>query len=144
MKDFINYNQALELKELGFDEPCFVKVWWLNSINRHTNEPFNPHITINGQDIKFEYPIPEKHPLSEFGVLELQVPTFSQAMKWFDDNTELKGFVCPSIKEEHFDWLIRIDWEEEIECEEAYSSRQEAESACLDKLIEIIKSKLPC
>ena len=70
---------------------------------------------------------------------EVKAPLYQQAFRWFDENTELKGFVCPSIKEEHFDWLIRIDWEEEIECEEAYPSRQEAELACLTKLIEIVE-----
>ena len=138
-KEFVPYEQALALKELGFDEPCFVKVWWLNSINRHTKEPYKPRITMNGQDIKFEYPTPEKHPSTEFDILELQVPTFSQAFRWFDEHTDLMGFVVPSIKDNHFDWLIRIDWEEEIECEEAYSSRSEAELACLRKLIEIVK-----
>jgi hypothetical protein len=30
MKDFILYPEALELKDLGFDEPCFGK--WLSSL----------------------------------------------------------------------------------------------------------------
>jgi len=35
-KEFIPYKQALELKELGFDEPCFfpfIVIWFLLSIH---------------------------------------------------------------------------------------------------------------
>ena len=115
-KEFVPYEEALELKELGFDEPCFGYL----KPNVLTYE-----ITI-GEFNEFEH-----H----------SAPTFSQAFRWFDENTELMGFVVPSIKDGHFDWLIRIDWEEEIECEEAYPSRQEAELACLTKLIEIVEQQ---
>ncbi len=125
-KEFVPYEQALALKELGFDEPCFVKVWWLNSINRHTKEPYKPHITMNGQDIKFEYPTPEKYPSTEFDILELQVPTFSQAFRWFREKHNLKDkygvFPHHTIM---FNYIIGGGKEEE------------AELACLKKLIEI-------
>ena len=122
-KLFLNLKQSSELQKLGFNEPCF---------GRYDGKGDNKG--------KLWYEMPNSGQ-DTIPVGDVLAPTFSQAMKWFDDNTELKGFVCPSIKEEHFDWLIRIDWEEEIECEEAYSSRQEAESACLDKLIELAKTK---
>ena len=142
MKDFVNYNQALELKELGFDEPCFVKVWWLNSTNRYTKESYKPEITMNGQDIKFDYPIPEKHPLSEFDVLELQVPTFSRAFRFFREkynlhvnktgNVNYTSFNITEPKIELLSFLRYMDTNNHYE---------EAESACLDKLIEIAKTK---
>lgn len=133
MKDFVNYNQALELKELGFDEPCFVKVWWLNSTNRHTKESYKPQITMNGHDIKFDYPIPEKHPLSEFDVLELQVPTFSRAFRFFRENHNLHH----EIEYNGYEYLGYVSGM----TANIFKTYEEAESACLDKLIEIAKSK---
>lgn len=121
-KEFVPYEEALALKELGFNEPCFAVFPDGTKMVKINDEPrnWNDNV-INGETTS--------------------APTFSQAFRWFDENTELMGFVVPSIKEGHFDWLIRIDWEEEIECDEAYSSRMEAELACLKKLIEIAKTK---
>jgi len=117
-REFVPYELAVKLKELGFDEPCF-SYYDLN------NKP-----NFFGAD-----------GLMDTHCVQVNRPTFSQAFRWFDDNTECSGYIVPSIKEGHFDWLIRIDWEEEIECEEAYSSRQEAELACLTKLIEIVETR---
>ena len=120
-KEFVPYELALELKTLGFDEPCF-------------------KCKVIGEE-HLDYTPSDYDDFPEQKEVEVLIPTFSQAFRWFDENTQLKGFVVPSIKEEHFDWLIRIDWEEEIECEEAYTSRIQAELACLEKLIEIVKYK---
>ena len=136
-KEFIPYEQALALKELGFDEPCFVKVWWLNSINSHTKEPYKPRITMNGQDIKFEYPTPEKHPSTEFDILELQVPTYSQAFRWFREKYNLTSWVYNSDVDKFFYTILqngRI-----IKAHDSVAIYEEAELACLIKLIEIVK-----
>jgi hypothetical protein len=112
-KEFIPYEQALELKELGFDEPCF-----------------GVYATKDGYVRKSAY--------DEIG----NAPLYQQAFRWFDENTDFQGFVIDSINECHFDWeIINLDTEERIECEEYYSTRQEAELACLKKLIELVKNK---
>ena len=116
-KEFVPYEEALALKELGFDEPCFA-IYVDKQLQ--INATYQNHLDFKGW---------------------VAAPTFSQAFRWFDEHTDLMGFVVPSIKDNHFDWLIRIDWEEEIECEEAYTSRIEAELACLRKLIETVKEK---
>jgi len=115
-KEFVPYEEALALKELGFDEPCFAVYF-----NTTQQLYFDKYINEFTKDVRTLAPI------------------FSQAFRWFDEHTDFMGFVVPSIKDNHFDWLIRIGWEEEIECEEAYSSRIEAELACLRKLIEIVQ-----
>jgi hypothetical protein len=112
-KEFIPYELAVKLKALGFNERC-LKCYYKDT---------GTLLEGNGN------------------VYDTPTPTFSQAFRWFDDNTECSGYIVPSLKEGHFDWLIRIDWEEEIECEEAYSSRKEAELACLLALIEIVETK---
>ena len=137
-KEFVPYEEALSLKELGFDEPCFVKIWWLNSINSHTKEPYKPHITMNGQDIKFEYPTPEKHPSTEFDILELQVPTFSQAFRWF---REKYGIFNPQrLIFETLGGKYGLQSHDEHDQVDGYfDTYEEAELACLRKLIEIVK-----
>ena len=123
-KEFVPYEEALALKEIGFNEPCF------------------KYIYVGDTGINVDHYLevePSKARNYNEDSLCISQPTFSQAFRWFDENTECSGYIVPSIKEGHFDWLIRIDWEKEIECEEAYSSRIEAELACLKKLIEIVK-----
>lgn len=109
---FVPYKIALELKELGFDEPCFgyrdgCGYLMIKSI---------PHCVISA-------------------------PTFSQAFRFFDDKTGYKGFIVPSIKEECFDWEIYHDGNKILECDEYYSLRENAELECLKKLIEIAKEQ---
>ena len=144
-KELVPYGRALELNKLGFDEPCFVRVWWLNSINRHTKESYKPQITMNGHDIKFDYPIPEKHPLSEFDVLELQVPTFSRAFRFFREKYGLYSHVRESYSFDNtLEFVSQINgnyvnhgiFDKPVN---RFYSYEEAESACLDKLIEIAK-----
>ena len=114
-KDFTLYPEALELKQLGFDEPCF---------GVFINENF--HLIFSN------------HQLDTI----VLAPTYSQAFRWFDENTSFQGFVIPSIKEGHFDWkILNLDTEEEIQCEEYFQTRLEAELASLRKLIEIVKEK---
>ena len=126
-KEFVPYEQALALKELGFPQDF-------------TNDGIWYYVTLSSGIINsFCWTSGEDEPPKMFKPIIR--PTCSQAFRWFDENTELKGFVVPGIKEEHFDWLIRIDWEKEIECQEAYSSRIEAELACLRKLIEIVRER---
>ena len=136
-KELVPYQEALELKELGFDEKGFVKVRWLNSVHYQTKVPFKPHITMNGQDIKFEYPIPEKHPSPGFKALELQVPTFSQAFRWFREKYNLTSWVYNSDVDKFFYTILqngRI-----IKAHDSVAIYEEAELACLIKLIEIVK-----
>ena len=59
-KEFIPYEQALELKELGFDEPCF---GWYAS---------------------------DKSLIKDYVIkMHLRVPTFSQAFRWFREEYKL-------------------------------------------------------
>jgi hypothetical protein len=146
--EFIPYESALELKEFGFDEPCIMKIWWLNSIHKDTKIPFEPHITINKNDIDFEYPTPKQHPIDGFNALELYVPTFSQAFRWFRDKHNIDAWVQPFMMEkngtpflpdESYSYWIFKDGvlvADEVD----FLNPEEAELACLEKLIEIVKT----
>ena len=122
-KEFVPYELALKLKQLGFDEPCF---------GRFNNDGYllithtEKYIISNGVD------------RSEFFTL---APTFSQAFRWFREkhgmvfNLVGSGPYYPSIA------FILIDGNSDIELGE-YDNYEEAELACLDKMIEIVESKM--
>ena len=70
-KEFLPYEQALELKELGFDEPCFayydVIKMELDTISSEVCERLCKHDT------------------------HFKAPTFSQAFRFFRENYGLEG-----------------------------------------------------
>ena len=126
-KEFIPYEQALALKELGFDEPCFGrydgrdenkgKIWY--------------EMPNSGQDY-----IP---------VGDVLAPTYQQAFRWFRENHN----IIPNIHSIYTDethtkiefWFWLGNYEDDSDDEVFYGSYEEAELECLKKLIEIVKSK---
>jgi hypothetical protein len=149
-KEFIPYNLSLRMKELGFDEPCLMKVWWLNDFDIYTKKQFNPHITMNGYDVKFRYQLSVDHPLNKGEVLHLEIPTYSQAFKWFreksfyvninyDWNDEVFRI---TIMKQNKDKSCKIIHLKEDDYIKEFYTYEEAELACLKKLIEIVKEKI--
>jgi hypothetical protein len=119
-KEFVPYELALRLGSLGFDEPCIA--WYVS------------------KSYGLEYGKVIKPDLIKEAVL---APLFSQAFRWFDYSTEWSGFIVPSSEEGCFDWWIQnyTDPQLSIESDEWYRGREEAELACLEKLIEIVEQK---
>ena len=119
-KDFIPYEEALALKELGFDERCFGR--------------FNPD-----NDLVISHT--ETYNTDFRKTLFTQAPTFSQAFRWFRDNFGLywpimsKATPSNNLVYYIYHGRLREDWNG---CFESY---EEAELACLKKLIEISKNK---
>jgi len=86
-KEFVPYDRSLRLKVLGFDEPCLLHVthygemketrsslWMLNGYLAECND--DEKITID-----YEFP---NHPSNkEEYWQEINIPTFSQAFRWF-------------------------------------------------------------
>jgi hypothetical protein len=121
-KEFIPYEQALELKELGFDEPC------LGFYGEFSNN-------------KVAYGLAD-------GIN--RAPTFSQAFRWLRENYGLRGFIGfrPNVKQ--FDYHIydmslsgkeytKQRTMEEFNKDPKVGTYEEAELGCINKLIEIVK-----
>jgi hypothetical protein len=123
-KEFIPYEQSLELKELGFDEPC-LKYW------DGIGEYFDQKDWFNWNQV-------EKF---------VSIPLYQQAFRWFRDKYKLFGCIDLHISTPTH-WYIRIDdiikndymYHSEDE-NLKYNTYEEAELACLNKLIQIIKTK---
>ena len=114
-KEFVPYQEALALKELGFDKPCF---------GYYDCE----------RDFKF---IPNKE---KFLVCEIAAPTFSQAFRWFREkyeyNTEIVWMTAVNFK-----YSARVKSKLGTDYIDEHGTYEEAELACLRKLIEIVKQK---
>jgi hypothetical protein len=119
-KEFIPYEQALALKELGFDEPCFGYY-----------EP-NGNLEYVESHIVKDFPYLAKN--SEWQDL-VAASTFSQAFRWFRDKHNLGAIVS------QFGYAIENQYGQATKFEEDknYLSYEESELECLKKLIKLIK-----
>lgn len=123
--DFVPYQEALELKALGFDELClavhYEHKWSLYSKSRGIR---------NSNKIIEQW--------------LCTAPTFSQAFRWFRENYGLW------FRPDYYDETRAYNFQGSIHKLGKFSSlahigdhnnAEEAELACLRKLIEIVKSK---
>lgn len=115
-KEFCTYSQALRLKALGFDEPCFG--FW---------SKIHGLFITNAQG-----------KLNE-NAGECLAPTFSQAFRWFREKHDLACYIYRT-NFTSYEWVIDIDESYAQDSELDYTSYEKAELACLDKLLEIVES----
>jgi hypothetical protein len=116
-KDFVPHEPSLALKELGFDEPC-LGYWksknWL--IQEKTRTDGYTHAD-----------------------QECSAPLYQQAFRWFRDKYQLHCTIT-SISQESWQWHITKPGESLGKLyDEDFYTYEEAELACLIKLIEIVK-----
>jgi hypothetical protein len=110
-KEFIPYEQALELKELGFDEPClgFYRIF----------SDGDTELLVN----------------SNSNMRHLEAPTFSQVFRFFRE--KYKKVDYPEFDYDEQKWHCHSDYKGYM----LFDTYEEAELACLKKLIEIVKEK---
>ncbi len=133
--EFIPYEQSLELKELGFDEECFGFYTHKGELRRYTNfdGELNDFQTLKNSSITM-------------GDNWCAAPTFSQAFRWFREKYVLDSMVQPTYSTKYQFRVFNV----EIKCKvqiygdymvKEFDTYEEAELACLIKLIEIVKKK---
>jgi hypothetical protein len=126
-KEFVPYELALRMKQLGFDEPC------LGFYNKE-DRPNLGYCTNSFQDDT---------------TLEIKctAPLYQQAFRWLLDKHYLYGIVLPTLT---MNWTFKTMTVVEGMVEvppyihvdtNDYSTREDAELACLEKLIEIVEQK---
>lgn len=143
---FVPYQQAVELKELGFDEPCLAH---LIGFGDGTLE--NGSYTINHQQVFY----PNDNTTSDDKAEELGlypfvicgVPFYQKAFRWFREKYCLKS----GINTANSNWSLwsfnieRKDWTflfySGLTERNYFNSYEEAELAALVKLIEIVKNQ---
>jgi hypothetical protein len=130
-RDFLPYEQAVALRDLGFDEPGLGYYLCRNSA-----------YGIDDLSITTEW-----IDLFPYDSSSCKAPTFSQAFRWFREKFRLKGEVNTAD-------MVWSTWSFNIELKGSsfffysgltehnyFNSYEEAQLACLNKLIEIIKTK---
>jgi hypothetical protein len=113
-KEFVPYQESFDLKELGFDEPCLAVHY------EHKCYPYSKSRGIRNSD-----------KISQTWICTS--PTFSQAFRWFREKYNL-----------HYSIGVRDGiWFFDRWSFDGYKTYEEAELACLRKLIEIVKNTKP-
>ena len=129
-KYFVNYHQAVALKELGFDEKCF---GYFDGNN-------NFRYTYNGE--------PKKFSDIRMGVSDsvlvgwVSAPLKTQVFDWFREKHNLASFIWyNSLCEKwRFDEIICFKTGDTlVDSDEQFQTYEEAESTAIDKLIELLK-----
>jgi hypothetical protein len=125
-KEFVPYEIALELKKLGFDEPC---MYYVDEQNNSFIYNFQTH--------------PDEF-IEWCGVTVISTPLFQQCFRWFREKYDLEGVIQQAEDFKWYKWKISqynedgkkyvADWYE-------YKTYEEAELDCLKKLIEIVKDE---
>jgi hypothetical protein len=127
-KEFVPYQESLELKELGFDEPCLCFYNYNSQLLRYMN-PDKDWNSLQSQTLKnSKITLPDTY----------SAPTFSQCFKWFREKYGL--FIQPNrtIDSEGTWYYFSIASKRTDVCDGSFVY-EEAELACLIKLIEIVK-----
>lgn len=125
-EEYVPYKQALELEQLGFDEYCMEACYyeWKNKgvthILLHTPDSYNSHDGV-------------------------KAPTFSQAFRWFREKYNI-DISINTVYSKYNETTSKkyggvIDNESVFTNVGFYDTYEEAELACLKKLIELVKNK---
>lgn len=131
-KEFIPYEQALELKELGFNEIC--SFYYKNKvIDDCINAPKTNSV---GEFISENF--------------ECTAPLYQQAFRWFREKHTYQCYIqfmnnsyayWIGIKSIDFYYHSFNSTPRDMKIDSSWETYEEAELACLKKLIEIAKNK---
>jgi hypothetical protein len=123
-KEFIPYEEALTLKELEFDEPCFA-MFMKDELKLkcycHNSEFTEPH-----------------------QLVFTSAPLYQQAFRWFRKTHGLYSNLSSWTHEKELGIYHDYEIYDISSCQHVsnnFKTYEEAELACLKKLIEIVKNK---
>jgi hypothetical protein len=121
LKDFMPYEQALELQKLGFDEPCLGVYYESKTFYIYTKSKGVKNSDKTSQSWVFT------------------APTFSQAFRWFREKYKFNHSIIfhkNPFGTDDYQYLILLDDGEFLE--NGFNTYEEAEIECLKKLIQIV------
>ena len=131
MKDlFVSYEQALQLKQLGFDEPC-LKV---GNPNGHILWKFMDVLDVEGVDIGDI--MKEK-----FDDRFVEIPLKQQVLRWFREKYNIIGLIEGGFDMTNiFTYCIWEGFKDKI-YDDYYGTYEEAEDVLINILIDKVKNK---
>ena len=140
-KEFVPYEQALKLKELGFNEGVLAQ-YRVDGYLCWGKDDCSLGSDISDEDYK-------NNCFTEFGC---RAPLWQQAFDWFREKHDLLGYVNDESSVEdnpnlHKKWMYVIQelpvvLHDDLSNDKIYKTYKEAELECLKKLIEIVSNKV--
>jgi len=124
-EEFVPYQEALALKELGFDEPC-LKFY-------PTEEKLVPGINVKDGDTNSE--------LNQYNKLFVSAPLYQQAFRWFREKHGWVAEIHGSLQMNCFYANLLLQAKGEVSNIKMCDTYEEAELECLKKLINMVKNK---
>ena len=123
---FVPPKQSLQIKELGFDEPC---------LGRHYYKESYPMLNPQSEETELVFEFGQYIKQTDVTILS---PTFAQAFTFFREKYGL--YIQPNriVDSEGIWYYFSISTKRTDVCEGSFIY-EEAELACLTKLIEIVK-----
>jgi len=129
-KEFIPYEEALALKELGFDEPCF---------GRYYYKELYPMLNPQSEETELVFEFGQYIKQTEVTIL---APLKQQAFRWFREECNLLHIInidlSDNLKDKVYVYSIEDHLGSIVDRSEEFKTYEEAELACLKKLIEIV------
>jgi hypothetical protein len=137
---FLPYEEALTLKELGFDKTCFASYGIKLKSGKEIPTLYGCGVIFFDKDDFIT---------QKTSNILCSTPTFSQAFRWFREKHKLEGFVKPNKGKLSYSFSINSILKNSSiifsfhrwSGYKKYNTHEEAELECLKKLIEIVKTK---
>lgn len=142
-KEFVPYELALKLKELGFNEPCLAYYY------KHGNSK---------KEKLFYYPSQDEYDIDDHPYLELNsktnndAPLWQQAFDWFREEEELLNHITTHLQDigedgslvESYGYRIMYN-KDGYKCDvweklARFDTYEESRLECLKRLIELVES----
>ena len=159
-KEFIPYEQALALKELGFDEPCLAYYTTTNdvAIDKEGNKTnfillsskLRGELVGHGsvKNSLFKWLKENDKTSGELYTLSnsMTAPLYQQAFRWFREKYNIDSMIQPTYSTKYKYRIFHIEDKIKVQIYGEYmgkefKSYEEAKLACLIKLIQIVKEK---
>lgn len=122
-KEFVHYGLAVELIELGFNEPCF-GYWFVDIENKS----------------KITYP--QTRFSKWYTGKEILAPLYQQVFRWFREKYGIPSHIATYWQHDWNDYSYQyyfVENKKEWNGIEHYTTYKEAELACLRRLIDMAK-----
>ena len=118
-QEFVPYELAVKLKELGFDEPCLGRWLVITEWEKPTGE------------VRLQIGLK----VEDYSKNQFTAPLYQQAFRWFREKHNLHCAVnTHTSSTNQLTYICSLEFGKKL-------TYEEAELACLDKLIEIVESK---
>lgn len=157
---FVPYIEALELKQLGFDEPCFGYYDEEGDDELYEYADCSGNVTGNKSCYNYDFLSVTNSQLNEYGAFSSKddndeevyerwtAPLYTQAFKFFRDNFGLYQHI-QRISENWYTPVLSASGKfrlghigQEFSNRYNFNTHEEAELECLRKLIQIVKKQI--